>query len=59
MINYSFLTLQPYFCGHDPRCQELNSDWALNTAISNVEKHFPTGILILPTTLNKCEQLNL
>ncbi|CAH1153867.1 unnamed protein product [Phaedon cochleariae] len=36
----------PYFCGHDPRCQILNNDWALQTARSNVEKYYPVvGIL--------------
>ena len=33
--------VQPYFCGHDPRCTEHNSNWALDRAKENVERHFP------------------
>ncbi|CAH1960899.1 unnamed protein product [Acanthoscelides obtectus] len=36
----------PYFCGHHKECMELNNDWALQTAKSNVEKYYSVvGVL--------------
>ena len=35
-----------YFCGQDERCGEVGSQWARETAMRNVEEHYPVvGVL--------------
>nr|CAI5818742.1 unnamed protein product [Callosobruchus analis] len=48
----------PYFCGHYQPCMELNIDWALQIAKSNVEKYYTVvGVLEkLNDTMDVLEQ---
>lgn len=43
--NYTTL-LVPYFCGHDPRCVQLNSHWAVGQAKRNIDQYYSVvGVL--------------
>ena len=43
--------LIPHFCGHDPRCLQANSEWALRRAIKNIKISYPViGVTELMNT---------